>query len=84
MEKGHFNIELKKVKILGSNKSEKKLKSSRLDYGREDFVEIESILMSESFDDYHGFVLRTSGIGCVFEMEDPTAWECPTILRKFD
>ena len=33
IEEGRFNMKLKKLKILGSNDSEKKPKSSHLDYG---------------------------------------------------
>ena len=70
VEEGHFNIQLKKLKILDNNDSEKKPKNSYLDYRQEDFVEIDSILLSESLCDYFGFVLRTSRIGGLFETED--------------
>ena len=73
MEEGRFNIELKKLKIFYNNNSEKKLKSSNLGYGREDIVEIDSILLLKSLRDYHGFELGTSDISALFKVEDPAS-----------
>ena len=39
----------------------------------EDFIEIDSVLLSESFHDYLGFVLGSRGIGDLLETVDPPA-----------
>ena len=71
MKEVHSNIELKKLEILDSHNSEKKSRSNHLDNRLEDFVEIDSELLSESLHDSPFFVLRFSGICGLFAAKEP-------------